>query len=434
MIREISSFIEFLEKDNPNYFTENVPPGVGLHLILDIDAEGNVDETSLRSLYCDKNNDCYETIPGELGDLEYYCDIINTNKCFDLPAKKIHSSVPFAIKFKPSIVSNPFSESGFKELQSIIISRLPFFFQKTRALNQSIENIEKITENLENFCKAKLFQIIYAEADKREYLKKNDEINFTDGYIKVYFNPGIELYKAAYDKYIEENVYNVKDYNIDKDEYGLSDFLNTANQKKPFLIHQTSPIDIARIPKSIAKNLFKFLRLIGTKDNNGKRKIPNPLAIFIDNNQLTSEALKFYGKEGVANFHEILRELFKKQDMELGNYYLINWQMTKDGFLIYDFDYVEQFKYKIEKSKYDQELKIQNIFNLKGGDYKNNEIDIDNIFKFESFIVSKIFDNSLVTLSSGEVTRLKYFEEIKVIYKEKNVHSLVRLCCQKFKY
>ncbi len=27
-----------------------------------------------------------------------------------------------------------------------------------------------------------------------------------------------------------------------------------------------------------------------------------------------------------------------------------------------------------------------------------------------------------------------YFEEIKVIYKEKNVHSLVRLCCQKFKY
>lgn len=227
--------------------------------------------------------------------------------------------------------------------------------------------------------------------------------------------------------YINEFISGLKQYEH-KRSYGISDYLNGLNSNKPYFEHKTAMFQngISQyIDGDMARALYKFEQLI-----NVNRILPNPLPIIIWNDNLLKEGevgieedvfLKEY-KENIAiikdkeirlGFSEVLRNLFERNNsFRLSNFYLFNFAGGK----LRDFDFVEEFKYKIDN------LSIKIIF--RDGVEGVNKKDINNIFDFERQIVHTIFDNSLVTEYNLEETNskekikhkgvlFKYFDDLK---------------------
>ncbi|MDI6804788.1 MAG: hypothetical protein QME58_13275, partial [Bacteroidota bacterium] len=226
--------------------------------------------------------------------------------------------------------------------------------------------------------------------------------------LKIYFNVSLEIVKKDFESYLKKNLFNKDDYNLTSSEgeiFGLSGFLNGANVKKQFMLHKTSHYEVNnRISQKTALNLYKFERLLSHKKPYDK--LPNPLPIFIDKDELNKDIVRLYNDERVLHFREIVRRLFEQHQTDLSDYYLINWRNTADGPMIYDFDFVPQFRYKLSG------FEIKNPMGIK--DY--HERKIDHIFQFELDVVRTIFNNALVLKTKNDEIMLRYFDDIDAKY------------------
>lgn len=385
----ISEIVNFVERINAKYFTEGLIPSDGLHIWIKLNDDGSLNQKKYYFVKSTKSkieyfNEYMEKtdFPNEIVLMEFYSSIIAQNKGLDLPAKKIHSSSPYAIWFK-------------KKSYNSLVSNLKGYFQNTKKFYEELHN--PMIDTVSNFLKLNLISIV----EQSNLIIKNLK---DENYIKIYFDVDIKLLKNGYENYLGSNLFNKSDYNLSENELGLSGFLNGDNVKKLFLMHKTKHHNNKfhvnnHISKKEAFNLFLFEKLLLSKPN---AKLPNPLPIFIDSEELLNEKMiALFDREGVKSFHEIIKKLYYEHKRDLGNYYLIFW--TKFGGLtIQDIDFVPLFEFKLK------DFYIHNYFLNDSSDRT-----IEDLFQFENDIVQKIFNNVLIQKSKDNKTSFKYFDEIE---------------------
>ncbi|NOY97036.1 MAG: hypothetical protein GXO81_11840 [Chlorobi bacterium] len=416
MIQEIIDFVKHMEQDYPEAFELNRKPSPGLHLWVGLDENGKW-----------KNNDPQEgedyvvydgksELKGKEFDARDYWEygrtvggITNTNKCLDLPAKKIHSTSPFIVAFKR------------KEIEKIK-DRLIFYFSK--AIEVCLDEEEELLKQQclsfrdsipEIISKIKTLQTVVLKKNKEEegieLIKTIKDVEYINIYLK---NIDIAEYQKAHERYLRCKLFNINDYNsskeIDDKTWGISNFINGTGvkfTKKPFLQHKTASFFkgvSGRVQSKDSLILNKFDCLLST------RVLPNPLPIFVDKAefQTNAEIIRIFNeeRERKLTYPQILKALYEKDEQRvLANYYLLNisWGVVND------FDFVSNFQYRLEKCK------IENLFQVKQNKEIAKSIKLKTIFGFENYIVRKIFNNALVKETKNGLS-YNYFNEIDPNY------------------
>lgn len=400
MIKEISSFVSNLDT---HFKFLGTNPKSGLHILLSISNINNIlsiEKSNMKYVSTKKGNIQYEEsqLLDKVAKLSQLSWCVNTNKCFDLPTKAIHSCSPYCVAIKRENLTR--GDKYNKNTKSQVYERIDDYFNKAIELIKS-ENDKQ---------RAHLFKnAINSEAKFNSWL---DEIEVykdikDSEYVIFYLDESIESYTATNDEYLKERLFNTNEYNKDIDGklFGTSDFFNSYSQKKQFLIHKTSPFDISnRISSQEAKDLYEFQNLLS------RNILPNPLPIFIFEEELQNEAIRIF-KKGIESgdkklYSDIFKELNGKKYTDIGNYYLLFYERGE----IKDFDFVSNFKYDLKDSN-GQKWKIRDYFD--GG----NGQTINNIFHFQQAVLLPVFNNNgLVTIRKDNSIHYKYFEEIESKY------------------
>lgn len=422
MIQEIINFTNEILTSNPDILMFNQKPNEGLHIFVDLDEQGKWKNNS--PVY-KVDYDFYDA-KGELSSLmrtfmqyENYVKRIGTtmNKALD-KKKQIMSCSPFALSFKKQSFSNDeLSGIGFNKIANL----LPFYFENSRGIclsKNDEQNIQK-SKAFEQQCPVVLqnlssFLILQIKKNGREIqVPVFDEMK-KSYYVNIYLrNIAFDDFKQAHNNYLTEKIFNDNKYNsekiITKNTYGLSNFLNGLNSKKPFLEHKTAVMYKGingRITSkdAIILNNFEVLQI--------NKTLPNPLPIFIDKEEFATniEIIRLFNQsDEKLSYSQILKHVCEDQNKNLSNYYLLN--IVKGE--VKDFDFVSLFRYKMERSR--KKCEVFNLFESKQGRDLIPNITIHTIFGFESNIVQVIFNNSLVKIK-GDSISVNYFGDIDPTY------------------
>ncbi|MDK2978897.1 MAG: CRISPR-associated protein Csh1 [Bacteroidales bacterium] len=425
MIREIINFTNNLIADIPDIMEWKVKPSKGLHVLIELDKEGrwmnkspqwNIDYTFFYDEKSEPNN-----LLLELSKLEIYGDRVGTtmNKVLD-KEKQIFSCSPYMLKFKKkSFINNKLEGYGYTK----IINLLPFYFENARQICLTEENDIQLSKAFEQVCIEVLQQI---KNFMMSQIQKNDitvqtsifDMMKDDFFVIMYLkNISVDKYKEAHENYLKQKLFNDNNYNNDSvitnGTYGLSNFLNGLNSKKPFLEHKSATMYkgvSGRITAQGAVALNNFEILISNK------VLPNPLPMVIDRREINKEIISLFNQSNEPiPYRILLTKLFqKKNEKYLSNYYLINYSKTTKGIKINDFDFVPLFRFYIEKNN-----EIQNI--MEAGIVKNKIFElfpndkIESVFDFERIVVREIFNNSLVKIKDDKYST-NYFGNIDPTY------------------
>lgn len=384
MIAEISSFVDTIPDE---YFLERLEPEDGLHILIELDENGTPKTTGYQSLFKKKKSEPNE-LWGAIALREFYSRLIYMNKPID-SSKKIHSSSPYALSFKFKR-PNKISETKWNTMtvtemyDQIVKPSFDPYFTKLKAINNT-ETEQKIIEQVKTFCANDLYSIVRValkeadlieERDGKDIVKrkKSTDKNEIGSYVKVYFKVDMQLVRQSFSRYQKENIFNKKDKGK---EYGLSIFFNGPGiPKKPFVISRSTFFDVnIEVNKDTALKLEKFKTLM--KDE----KLPKPMPIFIDKEELNGEVIRLYNRERVLRYREIIKRMYEQHKNELSDYYLIYWRNTRSGLEIDDFDFVPSFRFKIDNCRISNVMEIQ--------DYR--EQSIDDVFDLESMMDKQFF-------------------------------------------
>ncbi len=438
MIKELVKFSQSLDDQ---FKKRAIQPKEGLHILLGYSNKDGKMEINpvprhfeIFSKKMDEESDFIESC--KLKANNAWC--VNTNKCFDLPTKAIHSCSPFLVAFKREHLKEggKYGENA-KKGKTQIYDRFDAYFNKAMVLVDQDQK-EKYRP-FEEFLSSRKFEYTLNLIDE-SFLKRREEIeekiqNFKDGlntslsknevrdeikslekeqikykaldesdYILFYLDVPLELYAEAHLTYLQDKLFNTDKYNVEDKESGLifgtSDFMNGYNSNMPFLTHQTSTFDITgRISNTEAKALYEFEGVLKGK------VLPNPLPLFIYEEELLHETIGIFREDGNrASFKEIIEKLFQwNRAKDIGNYYLLNWANTKDGLVFNDLDYVSKFEYNME-------MQIDDLFN------SGRPIHVSNIFVFQETILPIIFNNDLVVKTKAGGKILKFFDDLDEKY------------------
>ena len=389
MLTELINFTRTLSDD----FKElGLSPKEGLHILLQVDDEGNIG--SIQHSYYSKKMTHYHALLDKCKKLQENAWCIDTNKCFDLPKKAIHSCSPFCVAFKrENIKGGKKFENNAKDGKSQIDERFENYFSNAEKVLPEGEKLAKIFGNFKKFF------LLGEWCKKLEDIKEQCDNLLSDGdYIIFYLDLSLENYKESHSKYLKDKLFNTDKFNTEPDEegliYGTNDFQNGFNQKMPFLLHQTASFDITgRISNLDARELYEFGKVLSRKT------LPNPLPIFIYNEEFKGKVIALY-KDGKLGFRDLIEELYENYKDDFRNYYLLNWSNTKNGLIFKDFDFVEKFKYKIGSIG---GLPVKNYFQT----HENGEI------KFYIKTVFELEDMVLKCLIQNKYHKVDYFSDLK---------------------
>jgi CRISPR-associated protein Csh1 len=442
MIKELINFTDSLDAD---FKTLGSKPKEGLHIFLDkiIEDSGNtfIDVNNFTSeIYSKKSKEEISYFLNKCKWFQQNSWCIDTNKCFDLPTKAIHTCSPFCVAFKREHLKGGEkyleNESGKKNQ---IYDRFNSYFEKAFALfededekfsyeifklfftHNTFSNVlDKIEENnllkrenLESkIQELKELQKQLSDKNEKEELKnkiadleqealKYKKLEDSD-YVVFYLNVPIEDYIRVHSDYLADKLFNKNDFNTPLNEknkiYGVSGFYNSIDSggKKPFLLHQTASFDITgRISNIDAKTLFDFENLLPNQT------LPSPLPIFIYKQEILNEKVIGLFKESgyKMGYKELIEKLLIDYQDDLNNYYLLFWQYTKNGIVFRDFDFVSKFEYE-------EQAEIKNLFELNEKDNKGLKFypKITNVFEFEFNVFKPLLQNKYLNFN--------YFSEL----------------------
>lgn len=434
MIEELTKYISEIREQFPlQEFVEG--PAKGLHILLEVQ-DGDVKLAGKEVFQPKKGKESIysEFLHQDCLPKEMHIDYIESHKALiGKEGKKIHSASPFALKIRkksfdeewknwfpkkqaPQEIakiigekekqvnnsSNQEKNSLYSELIKLKIDNttpqisdlLDRYFEKANEIcspNYEQEEEPKITQKFQKYCVQKLPELLKDLAEDIIHLNKNDDI------IVLMKNVPAELYEQANSNYIKEYVFNVDYYNEEVADitYGLSGYLNTASDKKPYLRHLTAPFDInLRIPQEKALLLDTFKKYV----KKGAFKT-NPLPIFIDQVELNNIFVNVVKAEGnQVSFHKVMRTLFEHKKADLGNYYLCYFW----GGGLQDMDFVSAFSFSLDVRLKKIIPKVQ----------PENDIPIKNIFQFEHQVLQPVFNNLLIQNRKNGTVGYRYFEEI----------------------
>lgn len=309
-----------------------------------------------------------------------HIEYVDSNKA--IADKKIHSASPYALKLKKQTLLDKSWMSGFA-------GHLARYFRealkKCRADHTPAQR-EQVAA-FERFCQR--LPAALAELPDYQKLKPAD-------YVVVYAAEFTAAeYQALNQNYQADSLFNKNDYNetgADEQVYGLSNFYNGDNSKKPYLQHQTASFSIGgRISQADAQALHLFNQL----RRNGAFST-NPLPVFIDHKELNLLQVSTVRQEGerATGFHGLMRTLCEKRPLDVGNYYLFYIL----GGEIRDVDYVSAFQYELEAT-------IQPLF------VEEKMARLTNVFDLEKALLQPLFSNQLV-MQAGDTLRYRYFDDL----------------------
>lgn len=427
MIKELINFTNNLDEEFKNLGSS---PKEGLHILMSY----QTDEYGVISM--DKTDYQYEFFSKKqkTGTSEFlnYCKslhqnawCIDTNKCFDLPTKAIHTCSPFSVAFKQEHLEGGAKFKANKKKKQIY-DRFSDYFAKSFALfkdhneqekyivfknffshnafssvlkkieeeradqfNKSTEEAEKLKSQFKEEKDKSIKESLKSQiADYEQELLKVKPLDDSN-YIIFYLDLPLEQYKEVHKKYLDDKLFNTDKYNTAPNEEGLifgtNNFMNGFNGNMPFLMHQTASFDITgRISNQDAKLLNDLKNMFPNKT------LPNPLPIFIYEDELQNEVIGLFKESSFKlSYREILERLIADNEVDLSNYYLLFWQNTMDGIVFKDFDYVSKFDYKVK------DLIIHNLFEIreKGGKVDKHYSLIKNIFDFELQVLKPLIQN-----------------------------------------
>lgn len=434
MIKEIIQFTQSLDEDFRN---QGVKPKEGLHILLRIVKDGEKYRLDT-SLY--EPPICYASKASETPFLERckfwtanaWC--IDTNKCFDLPTKAIHTCSPYCVSFKREHIAGGakhianmqvkkkqigerFGDYFAKAFELIelttekervkvfetfftqndyisLLKQIELdFAQKRQDINSEIEGIkQQQVQEKEKQTKEALKQKIDALTLEKLYFKELEDSD----YICFYLDEKVATYKHAHQIYLGEKLFNTTQYNekIEDEVFGTSGFFNSYNSNMPFLMHQTATFAIAgRISSLEATELYNFGQILPRKI------LPNPLPIFVFADEREKSIGLFKESGGKKGYKEVITDLWTTIGNELGNYYLLSYANTKDGLIFQDFDFVSKFEYKLGWT-------VENLFDLKekGSRELKHYPSIDNVFDLEARVFT--------LLLSDKYNKLDYFNDL----------------------
>ena len=304
------------------------------------------------------------------------------------PNKKIYgaSCSPFVVAF----VKKNFS----KYKKDLLIKELTDQYFKKAALYCKSEEHRENFALFRKFLSSNIYEFI-TECEEYKTAKDTYSINI---YMK---NIPESDFAKVHSHYLKDNVFNKDEYNtkLNNEVFGISDSLSGFNDKKRFLKHQTSSLKFNyRIKGDEAQSLWKFFKLQQNK------QLPNPCPIFIDEDELNGDAVRFHQNGEVLSYSELIKSLLKKYNKEyLQNFYLIFFQGIK-GSRVADIDFVPQFRYKLKDN-----VKLTEVSSL-GGKFAEHQI--SNVFQFQELVFNKIFNKQLINETKNGLW-VKYFDEIE---------------------
>lgn len=417
MLKELVQFIDDIPASVKDRARE---PNAGLHILIRFDERG-LSQVVDSEYYMKGKQYGTSRFLKECAAKQYAAWMIDTNKCFDLPMKGLHSASPYCIAFKrESWIGG--SKYPSDRSKPNILERLESYFEKTFEEKFNLDETEKQRAiQFKEFLKNKMGMLLEAIP---EYV----ELEWSD-YIILYRDEPLEKYRQFQDTYLAGGLFNTADYNIqvEGDILGTSNFYNGFNSKKPFLTHQTASFDItSRISTSDAKALSEFQVYAR------KKLFPNPTPIFIDEPELTKEAIKFYHRsEGNEPSHrEIVTELLNKYKKDLGNYYLLYFS----GGAIRDFDFVSKFRYylsdKQDESDNRNSWAIKNLMEITNlVDKKTKKllrpIELKTVFDLEREVIGRLFDYKLSSYDERKGASFKYFNDLDAKWYRPAMFSLL---------
>ena len=444
MIRELVNFSESLSED---FKALGKTPKDGLHILLQIKEGGliNTSTDTIRFEYYNKKMDEISPFLKKCLQLQENAWMLDTNKCFDTITRAIHTCSPFSVAIKKdNLIGGKNYEKRKKEGKNLVYDSLENYFEKTDELLDEKEDeiIKNVSQSFTSFFINGSWQIVLDDIENqraaqyeliqskiKEFREKHKEIKdkvdkavikedienleqkalefqpLSDAeYIIFYVDLDIEFYKATHGKYLDERLFNTAKYNTEPDKdgsiYGTSNFMNSFNVKMPFLLHQSATFDISnRISNQDAKALYELEKVFPNKT------LPNPLPVFIyQNESFNNQVIGLY-KEGKQRFRDIVESLYQNYADDFQNYYLLNWSNTRDGIVFNDFDFVAKFEYILNTNG---KIEIQNLFHLKSkGEKKGLKYyePIKNIFQLEDQVLKHLIQNKYL--------RVNYFSELK---------------------
>jgi CRISPR-associated protein Csh1 len=416
MLKEIIQFTQSILEDE-TFSNLGMVPKEGLHIILKVESEEGklkISEDAEYSVFSEKTK---EILPLHLKCAQWWkastmLGTIDTYKVFDVPAKAIHTISPFCLGLKrTNLEGGSQFLDNFSKGKSQVYERINGYFTKAKDLLESDEDksiceIFKIALNDKNLLHTWL-----------NNSRKFNEINDNE-YIVFYLDLPIEKYKIANQKYLKEKLFNTVEFNLNDTEYpellfGTSNWLNSFSSKKPFLKHQSGTFDIAgRISSLDAQVLQEFSSL------SHRKLLPNPLPIFIMQDELTKKAIKIFKEDATSGddqrkgYLEIIEELIKDFKEDVGNYYLLF--MFKGE--IKDFDFVSRFQYFLNADRSPWE--VEDLFGT-------GTIQLHTIKDLLVLVLPDLFNNVLVERRKGKGWRYHWFDEIDPAYcKTSNAYLL----------
>lgn len=458
MIKELINFTENLDEEFKNLGSV---PKEGLHVLMKLvvseSGEMNIDTTNF------EYEQYFKKQKGEVSDFLNQCKLlqqnawcIDTNKCFDLPTKAIHTCSPFAVAFKREHL-----EGGAKYKNNVgkkkqIYERFGEYFNRAFDLFENKEESEKYML-LKHFFTHNTFSSILKRIEidfsiqrstfEQELLQAKEQLkNSTDkiqkeeiknqvalieqelfkikpledsDYILFYLDLPLDLYSEIHKRYLDDKLFNTAFYNTQPNEegliYGTSNFMNGFNSNMPFLMHKTATFDISgRISNIDAKLLNELKNILPNKT------LPNPLPIFIYKEEIQRKVIAIFRESEFSfGYKEIIQKMVEEKNEDIGNYYLLFWQNTKDGIVFKDFDFVTKFEYFLSKKT---PIAILNLFEIKekGGKENKHYPTIHNIFEFEQQVLKPFIQSKYL--------HVDYFEDLNKDNYEKLDLTFISFC------
>ncbi len=354
MIHEIINFIDYLEEKSSDIFQENLELKEGIYVFLEKEGEElMVKEDNIFKVDKDtERNKMYEDFLA----LATNTEMLNAMKSFNSgPKVYIAIGSPFGI----ALNGKAYKKNAEKRL---LDSAEAYFKAARKFMNTENEEHEKWCKEFEYFVKTKMLDFLASDETNR---KAKDQFMF-------YFfmkEPKREDYKEIQSRFLAEKLFNKDKFNIkdtNGDVYGIADNLSGFNDSKEFLKHKTAPFELNyRVNGIEVQKLYQFFNL------QQKNKIlPNPFPLFVDERELSGEAVKFFKNDKRAGHKEIMESLLKTRNKDLQNYYLIYFNNREKGSRIVDLDFVPVFRYIVDDVKLEEpfpiggKLKSQPVFNI----------------------------------------------------------------------
>ncbi|HND87324.1 MAG TPA: hypothetical protein PK971_03295 [Saprospiraceae bacterium] len=400
MLKELVQFTDSV-LNYPAFRNLNLTPKEGLHLVLTVEnpsdqAPSIADAPAFVGHFQAKKTNLEEWF-SKCASWAQVAWMTNTNKCFDLPAKAIHSCSPFCFAMKRVNLDALTDAAEWHR-------RITGYFTKAVALledeeHKKVADAFRLVLNDRNRLDAWLTG---CEAFKA--VKEGD-------YVVVYLDLPLETYAVANRKYLKEKLFNTAEYNVPDAGnpevlHGTSSWLNGFPTKKPFLLHQSATFDISgRISLEEAQRLFDF------SDLSRRKLFPNPLPLFIMADE-QEKAFKIFkddaakGDDTRKGYLEVIEELSGPEMRdEVGNYYLLFRNPLGE---IWDFDFVSRFEFYLERDR--SAWEVVDLFNTK------ESMSLVTVRDLMNRVLPPMFNNALVVRRKDKDWIYHWFDEIDPAY------------------